>query len=70
MCYAKIAGNKEIIIVTGDFQGTTQEGQYELSYKILEIAKKLNVTTVYTMGGYSTGRIVEKGKCSSRIFKK
>ncbi|MHB1492240.1 MAG: proteasome assembly chaperone family protein [Thermoplasmataceae archaeon] len=68
--YAKIAGNKEIIIVTGDFQGTTQEGQYELSYKILEIAKKLNVNLVYTMGGYSTGRIVEKPRVLGAVTDK
>ncbi|MHB8361219.1 MAG: proteasome assembly chaperone family protein [Thermoplasmataceae archaeon] len=68
--YVKANGNKEILIVTGDFQGSTQEGQYELSYKILEIAKKLNVTTVYTMGGYSTGRIVEKPRVLGAVTNK
>ncbi|EQD64739.1 protein containing DUF75, partial [mine drainage metagenome] len=51
-------------------RGRTQEGQYELSYKILEIAKKLNVSTVYTMGGYSTGRIVEKPRVLGAVTNK
>lgn len=57
--YKKIAGKSDLLVLVGDFQGTTQEGQYEISHFILELAKKLNVSFVYTLGGYSTGKIVE-----------
>ncbi len=30
-----------------------------MSYQILELARKLEVSMVYTLGGYSTGKIVE-----------
>ncbi len=57
--YKKRIKDNDLIIVTGDFQGTTQEGQYELSYLILELAKELKASAVYTLGGYSIGKIVE-----------
>ena len=38
---------------------STQEGQYEMSYNVLEIARKYNVSMVYTLGGYSIGKIIE-----------
>ncbi len=57
--YKKLTGKSDLMILVGDFQGTTQEGQYELSYMVLELAKKFNVSAVYTLGGYSTGKISE-----------
>ncbi len=57
--YKKFRGKNDLLILVGDFQGTTQEGQYELSHYVLEIAKKFNVSAVYTLGGYSTGKMVE-----------
>jgi uncharacterized protein (TIGR00162 family) len=55
--YKKMSKAKDLLILIGDFQGTTQEGQYELSYFILELAKKLGVSMIYTLGGYSIGKI-------------
>ncbi|MCL5802958.1 MAG: proteasome assembly chaperone family protein [Thermoplasmataceae archaeon] len=58
--YKKIPkGKNDLLVLVGDFQGSTQEGQYELSYNILEFAQRLNVSALYTLGGYSTGKIVE-----------
>ncbi|MCL5665494.1 MAG: proteasome assembly chaperone family protein [Candidatus Thermoplasmatota archaeon] len=57
--YKKIRGRSDIMILVGDFQGTTQDGQYELSHFVLETAKRYNVSIVYTLGGYSVGKIVE-----------
>lgn len=57
--YKKFPKKNDLMILVGDFQGTTQEGQYELSYLVLEMAKKFNVSAVYTLGGYSTGKITE-----------
>jgi hypothetical protein len=57
--YKKTGKENDLLVLVGDFQGTTQEGQYEISHIILELAAKLNVSFVYTLGGYSTGKIVE-----------
>lgn len=57
--FKKFKGKPDLMILVGDFQGTTQEGQYEMSYKILELAKKYNVSMLYTLGGYSIGKIIE-----------
>ncbi len=57
--YKKLPGKSDLMVLVGDFQGTTQEGQYELSYNTLEILTKFNLKTIYTLGGYSTGKIVE-----------
>lgn len=57
--YKKFTKKTDVLILVGDFQGTTQEGQYELSYTVLDLAKKFNVSKVYTLGGYSTGKISE-----------
>ena len=57
--YKKFRGKQDILVLVGDFQGTTQEGQYEMSYAILEMLKELGLSGVYTLGGYSTGKIVD-----------
>lgn len=57
--YKKLAGRRDLLVLVGDFQGTTQEGQYELSYNTLEVLSKFNLKTIYTLGGYSMGKIVE-----------
>lgn len=55
----KDQGN-DLIILTGDYQGLTPEGQYELSSSILDLAKEFNVEKIFTLGGYGLGRIIEK----------
>src|SRR4030043_4849 len=46
----------DIVIMTGDYQGLTPDGQYELSDKTLKIIKELGVKRVYTLGGYGLGK--------------
>lgn len=53
-------GEHDIIILTGDYQGFTPEGQYELADVMLQIAKKFNVKQIFTLGGYSTGKVSAK----------
>ena len=55
--YYKSKG-KDLIILVGDYQGTSQEGQYELAYDALEILQGYGGTMVYTLGGWSVGKIV------------
>ena len=50
--------DQDIIILSGDYQGTSQEGQYDLSYEVLDILEKYGGDTVYTLGGWSVGKIV------------
>jgi uncharacterized protein (TIGR00162 family) len=55
---------KDLIILVGDYQGMTPEGQYELASKILEVAKEFGVKRIFTLGGYGIGRVVK----SSRVL--
>jgi uncharacterized protein (TIGR00162 family) len=52
--------SNDIIIMIGDYQGLTPDGQYELSDKTLKIAKDLGVRRIFTLGGYGLGKMIEK----------
>src|SRR6266571_4118104 len=51
MHYVKRNGGKDLVLLTGDYQGLTPEGQYELSDFILRELKKLGVRRLFTRGG-------------------
>lgn len=42
----------DLLFFTGDSQAQTIEGQYEIAEAILDFAKKQNVETIITLGGY------------------
>ena len=50
----------DLLILIGDYQGLTPDGQYELSDKTLRMCKDLGVKRVYTLGGYGLGKMIEK----------
>jgi uncharacterized protein (TIGR00162 family) len=56
--YAK-AKKQDLIFLTGDYQGLSPEGQYELSFEILQMAKEFGVKMIYTLGGYGLGKMVK-----------
>ena len=59
--YSKGAGKRpDLIFLTGDYQGLTPEGQYELSDYVLQLSKKMGVKLIFTLGGYGIGKMVEK----------
>src|SRR3989442_13496276 len=60
MHYVKRGAGKDLVLITGDYQGLTPEGQYELSDFILRELKKLGVRRVFTLGGNGVGPIVTK----------
>lgn len=62
MYYWKAKGKdqSDLVILIGDYQGLTADGQYALADTVLELALKLGVKEVYTLGGYGTGKIQEK----------
>ena len=45
-------GQNDLIFFTGDSQSQTIEGQYEIADRMLDFAKKHNVETIATIGGY------------------
>jgi hypothetical protein len=50
----------ELLILSGDYQGLTPGGQYELADACLELVEKFNVKRIFTLGGYGVGRMVPK----------
>ncbi|MCL7412848.1 MAG: proteasome assembly chaperone family protein [ANME-2 cluster archaeon] len=56
----KSEGKQDMLIVVGDHQSATNEGHYEISSIILDIAEEYGVTRIYTLGGYVTGQLDEK----------
>ncbi|MBI5000558.1 MAG: proteasome assembly chaperone family protein [Euryarchaeota archaeon] len=49
----------DLIILTGDYQGHSPEGQYVLSDAVLKELVDYKLKRIYTLGGWSTGRIVD-----------
>ncbi len=47
---------RDLVIITGDVQATSSEGHYKVSGKLLEIAQDLDITEIYCLGGYATGK--------------
>ena len=63
---SKRPNGSDIVLLTGDVQAVTPEGQYEVNSKIVEFFKnQLNGTFIYTIGGYSTGEAIVK---APRVF--
>src|SRR2546429_2106754 len=60
MHFVKRGPGKDIVLLTGDYQGLTPEGQYELSDFVLQELKKLGVRRIFTLGGYGMGRVGAK----------
>ena len=58
--YVKRDGGKDIVVLVGDYQGLTPDGQYELADFVLRELAKLGVRRVFTLGGYGVGRMVTK----------
>jgi uncharacterized protein (TIGR00162 family) len=57
-----IQGKRDLIILTGNTQAATNEGQYRLCEKILDVVEDLGCNTIYTVGGFGVGKNVEKAK--------
>jgi len=57
---AKKKNQRDLILLTGDYQGLSSQGQYELVEKILDIADEFGVKEIYTLGGYGLGHDIPK----------
>ena len=54
--------NKDYIILVGNTQGLSPEGQYEICSAIIDFVEKHGVKEIYTLGGLGTGQPVDKPK--------
>ena len=58
--YVKRDGGRDLVILVGDYQGLTPEGQYELRDRVLKEISALGVKQAFTLGGYGMGRMITK----------
>lgn len=58
--YANDVNGKDIVFLLGDYQGLTPEGQFDLAEEIMELLIEMNVSKIFTLGGYGTGLMVEE----------
>lgn len=49
-------GGRDFVIVGGDVQATSSEGHYKVTRKLLDFAEELGVSSIFTLGGYATGK--------------
>lgn len=57
--YRYCNGEKSIMFLVGDFQSSSAEGHYILTDTYLDIAEKLGVKRIYTLGGYGVGHLIQ-----------
>ena len=57
--YAKDVNGHDIIFLEGEFQGSTPQGQYELSKFVFDKIIRYDPKMIITLGGYGLGEIVE-----------
>ncbi len=62
--YLKSAGadHRDYIILVGNTQGLSPEGQYDICGAIIDFVENYGVKIIYTLGGLGTGQHVEKTK--------
>jgi hypothetical protein len=60
MYYVKRDNGNDLVVLVGDYQGLSPDGQYELADFVLKELKKLGVRKLFTLGGYGMGRMVAK----------
>ncbi|MEW6722455.1 MAG: proteasome assembly chaperone family protein [Candidatus Micrarchaeota archaeon] len=53
---------RDVVILLGDIQAMSSVGQYEVAGAVLDYCKRIGVTEILTVGGYSTGKIAEQRK--------
>jgi hypothetical protein len=59
---AKKKNQRDLVFLTGDYQGLSSSGQYDLVEKILDVAEEMGVKEMYTLGGYGLGHEIENPK--------
>ena len=49
---------RDLLFLVGEYQGMDSSGQYDLCTQLVDLVKKIGVTTIYTLGGYGLGKLV------------
>lgn len=50
---------RDLLILGGDYQGISPEGQYEITHRVLEFAHGLGVREVFTLAGFAQGHVID-----------
>jgi uncharacterized protein len=50
---------RDLLILGGDYQGISPEGQYEITQRVLDYCNTLGVKELYTLAGFAQGHVVE-----------
>jgi len=59
---AKKRNQHDLLFLTGDYQGLSSQGQYELAHRILDVAEEMGVSFIFTLGGYGLGHEINDPK--------
>jgi uncharacterized protein len=59
-CKAPTPKSRDILILGGDYQGISPEGQYEITHRVLDYCNTLGVRDLYTLAGFAQGHVVEQ----------
>ncbi|MCK4416265.1 MAG: proteasome assembly chaperone family protein, partial [Thermoplasmatales archaeon] len=59
---SKKKDQRDIILLTGDYQGLSSQGQYELVESILDVIEESGVKQMFTLGGYGLGHEIKEPK--------
>ncbi|MDK2892579.1 proteasome assembly chaperone family protein [Methanohalophilus sp.] len=65
--YTCKAGDTDLLLLAGDQQSATTEGQYELCDLYLDIAEEYGVSRIYTLGGFPTGQLEHKDEVMGAV---
>lgn len=55
-------GNQDLVLLTGDAQPVSAQGEYALAEEIIELCKKMNIPEIYTLAAYITGKFSKTPK--------
>ena len=53
---------RDLVLLTGDYQGLSSQGQYDLVESILDVIEDLGVKQMLTLGGYGLGHEIKEPK--------
>jgi hypothetical protein len=67
---AKKGDQRDLVFLVGDCQSLSPQGHYEVCEKILDLAEKLNVKEVFTIGGLATGELEGEEKIIGAVTDK
>jgi uncharacterized protein len=56
---APASAQRDVLVLGGDYQGISPEGQYEITERVLQYCAALGVKDVFTLAGFAQGKVVE-----------